>query len=243
MSRFWFDFLGVPHHVLSANLADMGPAFAARPEVFGGRSLLVQKLDVVPVECVVRGYLAGSGWKEYRAGGTVCGVALPPGLREADRLPTPIFTPATKATTGHDENISFAEMVQRVGAAPAERLRDASMAAYAKAAAYAEAKGVILADTKFEWGLDADGTPRLADEVFTPDSSRFWPADQYRPGGSPPSYDKQFVRDWLESVGYDKQSPPPPLPPEVVARTREKYLEGLERLTGRTLEQHLAATA
>jgi phosphoribosylaminoimidazole-succinocarboxamide synthase len=192
--------------------------------------MLVRKTDVIPIECVVRGYLAGSGWKEYRQQGTVCGLRLPPGLRESDRLPEPIFTPATKEESGHDINISFEQMVERVGRATAEELRTRSLAVYQRGAQHAAARGILIADTKFEWGR-VGGELILIDEVLTPDSSRFWPADVYRPGGSQPSFDKQFVRDWLESTSWDKNSPPPPLPPEVVQRTRDKYLEAYKRLT------------
>jgi phosphoribosylaminoimidazole-succinocarboxamide synthase len=213
----------------------MGPAFAVRSAELEGRTCLVRKASVVPIECVVRGYLAGSGWKEYRQRGTVCGIPLPPALAQAARLPEPIFTPATKEEHGHDENISFDQMASRVGADLADSLRSRSLDVYRRAAGYAESRGLILADTKFEWGRLADGQVILIDEVLTPDSSRFWPADQYRPGISPPSFDKQFVRDWLETTDWDKNSPPPDLPPEVVAKTRTKYLEAYRLLTGKTL--------
>jgi phosphoribosylaminoimidazole-succinocarboxamide synthase len=235
LSLFWFDFLGVPHHLLGADLKAMGPEFAARADVLAGRTVLVRKARVVPVECVVRGYLAGSGWQEYRAGGAVCGVPLPPGLRQSERLPEPVFTPATKAEVGHDENISFERMAQITGPAVAGELRRRSLEVYRRAAEHARTRGLLIADTKFEWGEVPGGALILVDEVLTPDSSRFWPADGYRPGVSPLSFDKQFVRDWLEATGWDKNSPPPALPAEVVARTREKYLEAYERLTGKTL--------
>jgi phosphoribosylaminoimidazole-succinocarboxamide synthase len=235
LTLFWLGRLGVPHHLLGTDLADMGPAFAGRAADLEGRTCLVRKATVVPVECVVRGYLAGSGWKEYAAGGTVCGIPLPPGLRQSERLPEPIFTPATKEEAGHDRNISFAEMAAIAGPDLAADLRARSLAVYRRAAEYAEGRGLILADTKFEWGRLPDGSVILVDEVLTPDSSRFWPADGYRVGGSPPSFDKQYVRDWLETTGWDKNSPPPPLPPEVVGKTRQKYLEAHERLTGRPL--------
>jgi phosphoribosylaminoimidazole-succinocarboxamide synthase len=235
LSLFWFDFLGVPNHVLGTDLEDMGPEFAARADELAGRAVLVRKARVVPVECVVRGYLAGSGWKEYRAGGSVCGVPLPPGLKQSEQLPGPIFTPATKEEVGHDENISFERMTQITGAAVAEELRRRSIDVYRRAADHARTRGVLIADTKFEWGELPGGELILIDEVLTPDSSRFWPANGYRTGISPPSFDKQFVRDWLETTGWDKNSPPPDLPPEVVERTRVKYLEAYERLTGRTL--------
>ena len=232
MTLFWLDFLSVPNHLLSTDLATMGPEFAAQADVLRGRTMLVRKADVVPIECVARGYLAGSGWKEYSRGQEVCGVPLPPGLVEAQELPEPIFTPATKEESGHDINISFAHMAERVGRSVAEELRQRSLDLYRRAAAYARAKGILLADTKFEWGKLPSGELILIDEVLTPDSSRFWPADQYRPGTTPPSYDKQFLRDWLETTGWDKNSPPPELPPDVVNRTREKYAEAYQRLTG-----------
>jgi phosphoribosylaminoimidazole-succinocarboxamide synthase len=235
LSLFWFDFLKVPNHLLGTDLSEMGPEFAARADVLTGRTVLVRKARVVPVECVVRGYLAGSGWKEYQAGGAVCGVALPPGLRQSERLPEPIFTPATKEESGHDQNIPFERMVEIAGPAAAEELRRRSVDIYRRAAEYARGRGVLIADTKFEFGQLPGGEIILIDEVLTPDSSRFWPADGYRVGVSPPSFDKQFVRDWLETTGWDKNSPPPPLPPEVVERTRQKYVEALTRLTGTTL--------
>jgi phosphoribosylaminoimidazole-succinocarboxamide synthase len=234
LSLFWFDFLGVPHHVLGTDPSDLPPAFAARGVELAGRTLLVRKARVVPIECVVRGYLAGSGWKEYRAGGLVCGIALAPGLRQSERLPQPIFTPATKEETGHDQNISFERMSELVGSSVVEELRRRSLDVYSRAAEYARSRGVIIADTKFEWGALPDGHLILIDEVLTPDSSRFWPADGYQVGINPPSFDKQFVRDWLETTGWDKNSPPPELPPDVVERTRAKYIDAYERLTGRT---------
>jgi phosphoribosylaminoimidazole-succinocarboxamide synthase len=233
LTLFWLDLLGVPNHLLGTDLADMGPAFAAQAEVLAGRTCLVRKAAVVPFECVVRGYLAGSGWKEYTASGGVCGIRLPPGLRQSERLPEPIFTPATKEETGHDQNVSFERMAAAVGAELAAELRRRSLDVYRRAAEHAAGCGLILADTKFEWGRLPDGTVLLIDEVLTPDSSRFWPADAYQVGGSSPSFDKQFVRDWLETTGWDKNSPPPELPPEVVERTRAKYLEAQQRLTGR----------
>jgi phosphoribosylaminoimidazole-succinocarboxamide synthase len=233
MTMFWLDFLGIPNHFLSSDPGAMGSDFAAQDGVLAGRSMLVRKTEVVPVECVVRGYLAGSGWKEYRQGGTVCGIPLPPGLQESEQLPEPIFTPATKEETGHDINISSAQMAQITGQAVADELRRRSIEVYSKAADYARTRGIIIADTKFEWGKLPDGKLILIDEVLTPDSSRFWPVDEYRPGGNPPSFDKQFVRDWLESTAWDKNSPPPQLPAEVVEKTREKYLEALIRLTGK----------
>jgi phosphoribosylaminoimidazole-succinocarboxamide synthase len=231
LSLFWFGRLGVPNHLIGTDPADAGHPFDAFEDVLAGRTMLVRKAAVVPFEAVVRGYLAGSGWKEYHRTGAICGVPLPKGLRESERLPEPIFTPATKAETGHDENVSFAVMARTIGDELAGDLRDRSIDVYRRAAAYAAARGIILADTKFEWGRLPDSTVILIDEVLTPDSSRFWPADQYHVGGAPPSFDKQFVRDWLESSGWDKQSPPPPLPPDVVERTVAKYQEAFDRLT------------
>lgn len=235
MTLFWLDFLQVPNHLISTDVAAMGPAFSAQRDVLAGRSMLVRKAEVVPIECVVRGYLAGSGWKEYRQHGTVCGLKLPAGLRESDALPEPIFTPATKAESGHDENIAFERMIDVTGQERAEELRRRSIDIYRRASDYARPRGILLADTKFEWGRLPSGELILIDEVLTPDSSRFWPADSYRPGTSPPSYDKQFVRDWLEQSGWDKNSPPPQLPDDVVAGTRAKYVEAYEKLTGRRL--------
>jgi phosphoribosylaminoimidazole-succinocarboxamide synthase len=235
MTLFWLDYLGVANHLLGTDVRMMGPAFAEHAEVLQGRSMLVRKATVVPFECVVRGYLAGSGWKEYRHGGMVCGQPLPAGLRESERLPEPIFTPATKAESGHDENVPFDTMARAIGASVAAELRQRSIDLYRRATTHAETRGIILADTKFEWGQLADGGLILIDEVLTPDSSRFWPAASYRPGANPPSYDKQFVRDWLEQSGWDKNSPPPPLPDDVVRKTREKYLEAHERLTSHPL--------
>jgi phosphoribosylaminoimidazole-succinocarboxamide synthase len=232
MTLFWLYFLNVPNHLISAKLADLPEPFRRQPEVFTGRTMLVKKTDVVPVECVARGYLAGSGWKEYRASRTVCGIALPEGLNDASPLPEPIFTPATKAEQGlHDENISFESMIAAVGRATAEELRDRTLDIYRRGAVFAATRGIILADTKLEWGRLPSGELILIDEVLTPDSSRYWPQDTYREGSSPPSFDKQFVRDWLETTGWDKASPPPELPPEVVSRTAEKYREALDRLT------------
>lgn len=231
ISLYWFARLGVEHHVLSTDVADFGLPPGVDPEPMRGRAMLVRKAEVAPVECVVRGYLAGSGWKEYQRHGTVCGIPLPGGLTESARLPEPIFTPATKATSGHDENIPFERMAEIIGQAGADELRRRSMAVYSAGAKEALERGIIIADTKFEWGRLAGGWI-LVDEVLTPDSSRFWPADQYAAGRGQSSYDKQFVRDWLEQTTWDKNSPPPELPPEVVTRTREKYIEAFERLTG-----------
>ncbi len=232
ISEMWFGRLGVPHHLLSIDPADAGVTDAATRAALAGRSMVVRKARVVPIECVARGYLAGSGWKEDQRSGTVCGRPLPPGLRNRERLPEPIFTPATKAETGHDQNISFPEVKSAVGDDLAERLREMTLALYRTGADYAESQGLILADTKFEFGLSPTGELLLIDEALTPDSSRYWPADSYRPGTNPPSFDKQFVRDWLETSGWDKNSPPPKLPEDVVARTRAKYAEAYERLTG-----------
>lgn len=231
ISRMWFDRLEVPHHLLSMNLDDVPLPDDADREALEGRSMVVRKTEVVPIECVVRGYLAGSGWKEYQQSGSVCGIALPAGLQQSEKLPEPIFTPATKAEEGHDINISFEEMSRQIGEELARKLRRLSLDIYQRGADYAADKGILIADTKFEFGRVGDDI-LLIDEVLTPDSSRFWPVDLYRPGGSPPSFDKQFVRDWLETTDWDKNSPPPPLPDEIVAKTREKYIEAYERLVG-----------
>jgi phosphoribosylaminoimidazole-succinocarboxamide synthase len=232
ISAFWFDRLNEPNHLLSTDVRQFGLPAEIELAPLEGRTMLVRKTNVVPIECVVRGYLSGSGWKEYRQTGAVCGIRLPPGLRESDRLPEPIFTPATKEQQGHDINISFEEMVAKVGQSLADELRERSLRIYARGAADALDKGILIADTKFEFGLASDELI-LIDEVLTPDSSRFWPADQYAPGRSPPSFDKQYVRDWLEGASWDKNSPPPALPEDVVRRTREKYIEAYERLTER----------
>lgn len=231
MTKFWFDLLKVPNHFLSDDIAALPAAFQSHAAELSGRTMLVTKTKVIPIECVARGYLAGSGWKEYRQHGTVCGIPLPAGLKEADRLPEPIFTPATKAETGHDENIDFERMVQEVGRETADELKAKTLDIYRRAAKYAEERGIILADTKFEFGRLPSGAIILIDEVLTPDSSRFWPKESYQPGGSPPSYDKQFLRDWLETTGWDKASPPPALPDDVVTKTAAKYREAVERLT------------
>jgi len=236
LSLFWFDFLHdlVPNHLLTANVAEYPTVFQRFRKELRGRSMLVRRARMVPVECVVRGYLSGSGWKEYRETGSVCGIRLPSGLKESDRLPEAIFTPATKAETGHDVNISFADMASRVGQQVAERLRELSLAVYRRAAAYAEQRGILIADTKFEFGYVGDALV-LADEVLTPDSSRFWPRAEYRPGGPQPSFDKQYVRDYLEQIRWNKQPPAPALPADVAARTAEKYREAFRQLTGRDL--------
>jgi phosphoribosylaminoimidazole-succinocarboxamide synthase len=230
LSAIWFGLLETPHHVLSMDPADVRLPAEVDRGALAGRSMVVRKTNVFPVECVVRGYLSGSGWKEYRQSGAVCGIALPPGLRESDRLPEPIFTPATKEESGHDINIPFERMEAIVGQAAAGELRRRSLAIYHRAADYAREKGILIADTKFEFG-SAGEEIILIDEVLTPDSSRFWPADQYAPGHGQPSFDKQFVRDWLETTGWDKNSPPPALPDDVVAKTRAKYVEAFERLS------------
>jgi phosphoribosylaminoimidazole-succinocarboxamide synthase len=234
LSLFWFDFLRdiVPNHLISHHTEDYPPELRPYASTLEGRSMLVSKAQMFPVECVVRGYLSGSGWKEYQKTGGICGISLPAGLRESDRLPEPIFTPATKAADGdHDENISFDMMVQRVGAPQAERLRELSLHIYRAASSHAIDAGLILADTKFEFGTTAKGIV-LADEVLTPDSSRFWPADDYEPGRAQASFDKQFVRDYLEQIHWNKQAPAPALPEEIVSRTREKYLEAFQLITG-----------
>jgi len=231
ISQFWFDRLDEPHHLISSDVETFDLPDGVDREMLAGRSMLVRKTNVVPIECVVRGYLSGSGWKEYQKHGTVCGLTLPSGLTESARLPEPIFTPATKAESGHDENISFEKMVDAVGLELAEELRRRSFAIYGRGADYARQHGIIIADTKFEFGRIGDDTI-LIDEVLTPDSSRFWPADLYEPGHGQPSFDKQFVRDWLETTDWDKNSPPPTLPDEVVAQTRGKYIEAYETLTG-----------
>lgn len=231
LSRFWFEFLKVPDHLLSMNPADVRLPAGADLAALEGRSMVVRKTKVFAVECVVRGYISGSGWKEYKSDGTVCGLKLPAGLRESDKLSEPIFTPATKATSGHDENIPFERMAQIVGSETADRLRRFSLDVYTKASEFARTRGILIADTKFEFG-QIDEQIILIDEVLTPDSSRFWPADRYAPGGAQPSYDKQFVRDWLETTAWDKNSPPPALPDRVVEQTRAKYIEAFEQLTG-----------
>ncbi len=237
ISLFWFDFLKniVPNHVVTADVERYPATVQKYADQLRRRSMMVVRGEMFPVECVVRGYLSGSGWKEYQASGKVCGIALPAGLKESDKLPEPIFTPATKATTGHDENISFEEMCKLVDRDEARRLRELSLKLYTTASEYARARGIIIADTKFEFGHTAAGIT-LADEVLTPDSSRFWPADRYRPGKAQESYDKQYVRDYLEQIRWNKKPPAPSLPPEVARRTSEKYLEAYGQLTGRELK-------
>lgn len=237
ISRFWFERLQhvTPHHMLTTNVEEMPEAVRAQGEELGGRSMYVRRTEVFPVECVVRGYLVGSGWKDYKRTGEVCGHRLPENLRESDKLPEPIFTPATKAEEGHDENISEAQMRDIVGAEVTETLREISLRLYAEASDYARGRGIIIADTKFEFGRDAEGRIILIDEALTPDSSRFWPADEYEPGKSQPSFDKQFVRDYLETLSWDKTPPAPPLPEEVAQATTERYLEAYRLLTGEEL--------
>ena len=238
LSRFWFERLArvTPNHLVTTDIEQMPAAVRESAEVLRGRSMLVRRTEVFPVECVVRGYLAGSGWKDYQRTGEVCGHKLPAGLRESDKLAEPLFTPATKAEEGHDENISEARMQEIVGAEVTKRLRDTSLALYREAETYARARGIIIADTKFEFGLEREGRILLVDEALTPDSSRFWPAESYSPGGPQPSFDKQFVRDYLETLPWDKRPPAPPLPAEVAAATTARYLEAYRLLTGESLE-------
>ena len=237
ISLFWFEFLGglVPNHLVTAEVDRYPAAVHKYADQLQGRSMMVVRGDMVPVECVVRGYLSGSAWKEYKTSGRVCGIELPAGLQESDPLPEPIFTPATKAVTGHDENISFEQMARLVGSELSRKLRDLSLQIYGKAAAYARQKGIIIADTKFEFGSTPAGIT-LADEVLTPDSSRFWPADKYQPGRAQDSFDKQYVRDYLEEIRWNKQPPAPALPPEVARQTSEKYVEAYRWLTGQELD-------
>lgn len=237
LSLFWFEFLRdlVPNHLLTADVSQYPAALQKYADQLRGRSMIVARADMFPVECVVRGYISGSAWKEYKATGKVCGIELPAGLRESEQLPEPIFTPSTKATSGHDENISFEEMTKLVGPELSRQLRDLTLAVYAKAADYAQQKGIIIADTKFEFGRTAQGVT-LADEVLTPDSSRFWPADKYSPGRAQESFDKQYVRDYLEEIRWNKQPPAPALPAEVAQRTSQKYVEAYRQLTGLELD-------
>jgi phosphoribosylaminoimidazole-succinocarboxamide synthase len=237
LSTFWFE---RTHSIVSNHLVSVSDGVPAEAR---GRGMLVRKLEMLPVECVVRGYITGSGWKDYQRTGTVSGIELPAGLRESDRLPEPIYTPSTKADVGHDEAIDFERTVALTGDRElAERLRDVSIAVYEYAAEHARQRGIILADTKFEFGLDSDGVLTLGDEVCTPDSSRFWPVDEYEPGRSQPSFDKQFVRDWASSTGWDRNPPAPAIPDEVVARTREKYVEAYERVTGQPFDAWIKRT-
>ncbi|MGZ7093570.1 MAG: phosphoribosylaminoimidazolesuccinocarboxamide synthase [Candidatus Angelobacter sp.] len=236
LSLFWFNFLAdiVPNHLITANVDQYPPEVRKYKDQLRGRSMLVRRAEMFPVECVVRGYISGSAWKEYKASGKVSGIPLPTGLKESDAFPEPIFTPSTKATTGHDENISFDQMCEIVGVENASHLRDLTLRVYKKAAAYARQRGIIIADTKFEFGHTEHGIT-LADEVLTPDSSRFWPADKYQPGRAQDSYDKQFVRDYLEQIHWNKQPPAPALPSDVARRTSDKYLEAYYQLTGHKL--------
>jgi phosphoribosylaminoimidazole-succinocarboxamide synthase len=238
ISAFWFHHLRalVAHHLVSADIGDFPEPYRSRPDLFAGRSMLVRKTVPVAVECVVRGYITGSGWNDYRKTGTVCGIQLPAALRESEKLPEPIFTPTTKAEAGlHDENITFADVTALLGKATADRLRDLSIRLYSEGAAYARTRGIIIADTKFEFGIDADGSLIWIDEALTPDSSRFWPLQSYAAGGSQPSFDKQFVRDYLLTLNWDKRPPAPQLPAQVIATTAKKYEEALERITGQRL--------
>jgi len=240
LSAFWFGRIAdlVPHHLVSIDVNDFPAVTAPHRDVLRGRSMLVRKTDPLPVECVARGFIIGSGWKDYQRTGAVCGISLPPGLREAERLPRTIFTPATKAESGHDENISEAQAAEVLGTDLVSRLKALTLAIYERGVAHAETCGIIIADTKFEFGLVGTGSTQelvLIDEVLTPDSSRFWPKADYRPGGSPPSFDKQFVRDYLERIGWNKQPPVPTLPDDVIERTREKYVEAFRRITGAEL--------
>ncbi|HUE85615.1 MAG TPA: phosphoribosylaminoimidazolesuccinocarboxamide synthase [Vicinamibacterales bacterium] len=242
LSAFWFARTTgiVANHVISTHVRDYPASVAAYADLLGGRSMLVRKTTPLPIECVARGYLSGSGWKDYQATGAVCGITLPPGLAESDRLPAPIFTPATKAASGHDLNIAESEAAALVGRQLLDRLTRVTLELYGFGAAHAESRGILLADTKFEFGLTDTGELLLIDEVMTPDSSRYWPRDTYCPGGAQPSFDKQFVRDYLESIRWNKQPPVPSLPDEVILRTREKYLEAHRRLTGHELEARRA---
>ncbi|MGL4593628.1 MAG: phosphoribosylaminoimidazolesuccinocarboxamide synthase [Thermoguttaceae bacterium] len=235
LSEFWFERLNVPHHIITTDVDQMPFPYGTNRDDFRGRSTLVKKCRVVPIECVVRGYLSGSGWKEYRKSETVCGISLPKGLRESDKFPEPIFTPSTKAETGHDENITFDQAADIVGLDVISALRDKSLEVFTKGAQHATKCDIIIADTKFEFGFLNDELI-LIDEVLTPDSSRFWPLNQFEPGKGQPSFDKQIVRDWLSESGWDKNSPPPALPEHVVAKTREKYIEAFEILTGKKLQ-------
>ncbi len=241
LSAFWFQTLEVPNHFLTTDLSSLNLT-SDQEAVLHGRSMLVKKAEVIPFECVVRGYLEGSGWREYQESGAVCGVALPAGLRQCDRLPEPIFTPATKAQAGHDENVPLERMVEELGEELALRLRDLSLQVYAEGAARAAENGILIADTKFEWGY-SDGEILLIDEVLTPDSSRFWPAEGYRPGTSQPSFDKQFVREWLTRSDWDRNSPPPKLSEDIVMETAAKYRQAYRLLTGRNIEDVLAGNA
>ncbi|MFN3531707.1 MAG: phosphoribosylaminoimidazolesuccinocarboxamide synthase [Candidatus Brocadia sp.] len=238
LSEFWFKYTAdiVENHLITTRIENMNNDVIARhKDTLQGRSMLVKKVRVIPIECVIRGYLAGSGWEEYQRTQSICGIKLPPGLRESDKLPEPIFTPAFKATTGHDENISFSRVVDMIGKKLAEELKEKSMKVYLKASDYARERGIIICDTKFEWGITNDGKTILIDEALTPDSSRFWPQEDYEPGKPQHSYDKQFIRDYLLSIHWDKKPPAPTLPPDIIQKTSEKYLNAYKALTGRSL--------
>ncbi len=238
MSNFWFDLLTsvVPNHLLVTDVAKFPKALQPYSALLKGRAVIVEKLTPLPVECIARGHISGSGWKEYKKSGTVCGIKLPAGLKESERLPQTLFTPSTKADEGHDENITFEQCVKIVGAKDAAWLRDTTVRIYEAARAHAAKNGILIADTKFEFGKRADGTLVLMDEILTPDSSRFWPADQYKPGGAQPSFDKQFLRDWLETQPWDKTPPGPKLPPKVVEGTAQRYYEAFEKVTGKPFQ-------
>lgn len=238
LSEFWFNYTSriMENHLITTQIEQMGnPVISQHKNTLAGRSMLVKKVKVVPVECVVRGYLAGSGWKEYQKSHSICGIKLPPGLQESDQLPEPIFTPSTKATVGHDENITFSQVAGMVGKKLAEELKEKSLKLYLLARDYALERGIIICDTKFEWGITGDNTTILIDEALTPDSSRFWPQDGYEPGKAQHSYDKQFIRDYLEGIHWDKKPPAPVLPPEIIQKTSDKYLNAYKALTGKSL--------
>jgi phosphoribosylaminoimidazole-succinocarboxamide synthase len=245
MSLYWFDLVSdiCPNHLISASVGELPEETGAQISDLAGRFMIVKKLQMLPVEFVVRGYLAGSGWKDYQKTGSVCGVTLPAGLKEADRLPEPIFTPATKATTGHDENITEEDAEALCGADVLKRAKQSAINIYERAAGVAAERGILLADTKFEFGVGPDGEVTLADEVLTPDSSRFWPADSWEPGSSPPSFDKQYLRDWLDDAGWDHEPPPPDLPEEVVEQTKKRYVEAYERITEEPFDAYLGRIA
>jgi phosphoribosylaminoimidazole-succinocarboxamide synthase len=238
LSEFWFTYTSdiVANHLITTRIEQMGnPIISQHKDILHGRSMLVKKVKVIPVECVIRGYLAGSGWKEYQKTQSICGIKLPPGLKESDKLPEPIFTPSTKATTGHDENIPFSRVIDIAGKKLAEELKEKSMKVYLKARDYASERGIIICDTKFEWGITEGNETILIDEVLTPDSSRFWPQEGYAPGRPQHSYDKQFIRDYLENIHWDKEPPAPTLPPDIIQKTSEKYLNAYKALTGKSL--------
>jgi phosphoribosylaminoimidazole-succinocarboxamide synthase len=238
LSEFWFKYTSdiIENHLITTQIEQMNNKIITQhKDILQGRSMLVKKVDVIPVECVIRGYLAGSGWKEYQGVQSICGIKLPQGLKESEKLPEPIFTPSTKATTGHDENISFTKVVNMIGKKLAEELKEKSMKVYLKASEYARSRGIIICDTKFELGITQDNKIILVDEALTPDSSRFWPLEGYKPGRPQPSYDKQFIRDYLEGIHWDKKPPAPQLPPDIIQKTSEKYLNAYEALTGKSL--------